>query len=224
MTGSLLISLFFAVGGFIWQGVAYLSLFLATLVVCLLIASRRVWWDERQMSKEKDKLLTKSQADYNGVLERLKPKLEILEEPVINEKGQWCGIQVRNLTDSPCQFGVDLKSTHPLIEDLATALPLSLRLLPETNQRFGFLPARGNKLVAVIGRGDHSSFRLQGVLGIGDGGLDIPDGGPQIVSVTITAFCVDMEGRPAEREFGVLLAGRFPKLWSLPLPAKPLEG
>jgi len=45
MTGSLIVALMLAIGGMIWQGPAYLLLFLATLAACLLLASYRVWRD-----------------------------------------------------------------------------------------------------------------------------------------------------------------------------------
>jgi hypothetical protein len=46
MTGSLIVAFILAVGGTIWQGVAYLAIFFVALAVCLFLAAYRVWRDE----------------------------------------------------------------------------------------------------------------------------------------------------------------------------------
>jgi hypothetical protein len=84
MTGSLVVAFVLAVGGTIWQGAAYLFLFLFTLAVCLLIASYRVWKDEHRGSlvKEDRTGVGRSLAGFVGQGQKLKAEIQNSDDNV----------------------------------------------------------------------------------------------------------------------------------------------
>jgi hypothetical protein len=135
MTGSLVVAFILAVIGTIWQGAAYFSLFVATLMICLLIAAYRVWRDEYHAGIGlQDKIATF-------------PIIEILEQTEITDA--FHRIRITNLSDAPCIVGVELAQITPRVSLVLLPLPLQI-----TNELFGqaraVLPGRQSRLIDVF--------------------------------------------------------------------------
>jgi len=200
----LLVTLILALGGFVWQGVAYLLLFLVTLVVCVFIASYRVWKEEYRASLEKDTLLEKARTDYSAILERLKPKVEILTETELEPSQKSRRIRVQSRCAVGCNFGVEIVRINPEISGFP--LPFALRLIPETGKRVEFLPAGSSRTVDAVMYG--VDFDKEAIfddnrlvfLGVGDSGIFVNKGAREDCRITIHAYC-DQEGKGDQKEF-----------------------
>ena len=167
------------------------------------------------------------QRDLDVALARLRPKLSISPEAEIDQGQKRTRIRVVNETDAPCRYGVELVDIRLSSDESAVnfpaPLPFALRLIPESDARMGFLPAKGTRTVDVVmnwydfePNQRNTSTDLH-FFGVGNSSVDLDRAGYRL---TIRAYS-DQEGASAERRFDIVweknLPPRIPELRAVDL-------
>jgi hypothetical protein len=152
--------------------------FWVAALMCLLVAIFRV--------------LVKEYKAHDRVVERLKPRLAILDFTETHDR--YYRIRVKNLSAVDCHFGVMLAAIDPPVPGLS--LPLHLQITHEPEKTVVVLPGNQDRPVDV--------FRKYG---LGEGLFQLtgahhqPDAPKRPCKLTIRAHC--QEGEPVDRIFVV---------------------
>jgi hypothetical protein len=100
----------------------------------------------------REKAVEDARVAREAAVERLRPKLEILDDGEVDSGQLLSRIRVRSLCDTGIRFGVEIKAIRPPNHNLLLPLPLQITL--EKGQLMATLPAKQERTVDVVGRGD----------------------------------------------------------------------
>jgi hypothetical protein len=177
------------------------------IVTAVVAAAAFVYWlgfeSYYSIYCEECRKVEKLAGERDQATEKIKPRLEILDEAEIDRTGPrgCCRIRVKSLCDTSLKFGVEIKKISPSVDGIP--LPLAIRMTQDVNELMGNLPAGQTRTADVV---MGTEFELW-FLGIGDSHVPAPR---RVYNLVICAHCD--QGPSVEKEFFVDSEQAIPRL------------